>query len=272
MIPAVRALARAAMAARPVPLADVRARAGLLDPSDRSYLVPVEVFTAVAAELTDRRRPGGAFVALCHNGRRWFSCRSVYYDTPDLRSFHDHRLGRRVRYTIREALCEDTGERQFEIELTGGRGAPVTHRRPLLPGDAALGPAPRDFLASVLERSYGIAPPDDLGRVLETDCTRAILVADGQRLTCDAALGCRDVATGRTVRAEGGLVLVRTRTRTAGRPGETDRPGEADRLLDDHGVRAAEFTPYCGGLSALRPELTAHPSRQAVRAVFPTAG
>ncbi|MFI9080118.1 VTC domain-containing protein [Streptomyces sioyaensis] len=264
MIPAVRALARAAMAARPVPLADVRARAGLLAPSVRSYLVPVEVFTAVTAELTDRRRPDGAFVAPCLNGRRWFRCHSVYYDTPDLRSFHDHRLGRRVRYTLREACCEDTGERQFEIELTGRRGAPVRHRRPLLPGAVAPDPAPRDFLASVLERSYGLAAPEGLGRVLETDCTRATLVADGQRLTCDAALRCRDVATGRTVRADGGLVLVRSRT--------AGRPGEADRLLDDHGVRAAAFTSYCGGLSALRPELAAHPSRRVIRTVFPAAG
>ncbi|MFD5735985.1 hypothetical protein ACFWIY_24620 [Streptomyces sioyaensis] len=264
MIPAVRALARAAMAARPVPLADVQARAGLRTPFDRSYLVPVEVFAAVAAELTDRRRPGRPFVALCINGRRWFCCRSVYYDTPDLRSFHAHRMGPRQRYTVRERLWEDTGERQLEIELTGRCGAPVMHRRPLLPGDAALGPAPRGFLASVLDRSFGIAAPGGLDRVLETDCTRATLAADGARLTCDAALRCRDAETGRTVRADGGLVLVRSRT--------AGRPGEADRLLDDCGIRAGEFTPYCGGLSALRPELPAHPSRRVIRTVFPAAG
>ena len=264
MIPAVRALARAAMAARPVPLADVQARAGRLAPCDRSYLVPFEVFTAVAAELTDRRRSGGAFVALCVNGRRWFCHRSVYYDTPDLRSFRDHRPGRPVRYTIREALCADTGERQFEIELTGRRGIPVTHRRPLLPGDAALGPAPRGFLASVLDRSGGLAAPEDLRRVLETECTRSVLAADGQRLICDAALRCRDAETGRTVRADGGLVLVRSRT--------GGRPGEADRLLADRGVRAEDFPVYCGALAALRPELTHHPSRRVVGTGVPAAG
>ncbi|WP_329149599.1 hypothetical protein OIU91_23545 [Streptomyces sp. NBC_01456] len=264
MIPAVRALARAAMAARPVPLADVQARARLLAPCDRSYLVPVEVFTAVTAALTERRRPGGAFVALCVNGRRWFHCRSVYYDTPDLRSFHEHRLGRPARHTIRERHCEDTGERQFEIELTGRRGIPVTHRRPLLPGDAALGPAPRGFLASVLDRSGGRTAPDGLRRVLETECTRAVLAADGQRLICDAALRCRDAETGRTVRAEGGLVLVRSRT--------GGRPGEADRLLADRGMCAEDFPVHCAGLAALRPELTDHPWGRAVRTVFPTAG
>lgn len=94
MIPAVRALARAAMAARPVPLAEVQARAELRTRFDRSYLVPVEVFAAFAAELTGRRGPGGPFAALCINGRRWFRYHSVHYDTPDLRSFHDARQGR----------------------------------------------------------------------------------------------------------------------------------------------------------------------------------
>ncbi|MFG2140446.1 polyphosphate polymerase domain-containing protein [Streptomyces sp. NPDC048650] len=263
MIPAVRALARAAMAARPVPLAEVQARAELLARYDNSYLVPVEVFADFAAELTDRRRPGGPFAALCINGRRWFRYHSVYYDTPDLRSFHDHRQGRRLRYKIRERLYEDTGERQFEIKLKGRRGETVKHRQPLMPGAAALGPAPRGFLASVLDRSYGIAAPTELGRSMETDYTRATFVADGQRITCDAALLCRDLETGRTVRADGGLVLVETKT--------VGHLTEADRLLHGHGIRAAEFTKYCGGLSALRPDLTANHWKRAVRTAFPTA-
>jgi hypothetical protein len=264
VIPAVRAIARAAMAARPVPLAEVQARAELLARYDNSYHVPVSSFAAFAAELTDPARPGGPFAALCINGRRWFRYHSVYYDTPDLRSFHDHRQGRRLRYKIRERLYEDTGERQFEIKLKGRRGETVKHRQPLLPGDPALGAAPRDFLASVLRRRYGIAAPAELGRSLVTDYQRATFVADGQRITCDAALLCRDEETGRTVRADGGLVLVETKT--------TGHLTEADRLLHGYGLRAAEFTKYCGALAALRPDLNANHWRRAVRTAFPSAG
>ena len=263
MIPAVRAIARAAMAARPVPLAEVQARAELLARFDNSYLVPVAAFAAFAAELTDPGRPGGPFAALCINGRRWFRYHSVYYDTPDLRSFHDHRQGRRLRYKIRERLYEDTGERQFEIKLKGRRGETVKHRQPLLPGDAALGAAPRHFLASVLHRTYGIEAPTELGRSLVTDYQRATFVADGQRVTCDAALLCRDEETGRTVRADGGLVLVETKT--------TGHLTEADRLLHGYGLRAAEFTKYCGAMAALRPDLNANHWRRAVRTAFPAA-
>ncbi|MCB5912161.1 polyphosphate polymerase domain-containing protein [Streptomyces pinistramenti] len=263
MIPAVRAIARAAMAARPVPLADVQARAELLARFDNSYLVPVEVFAEFAAELTDRNRPGGPFAALCINGRRWFRYHSVYYDTPDLRSFHDHRQHRRLRFKIRERLYEDTGERQFEIKLKGRRGETVKHRRPLLPGDAALGHGPRDFLSTVLDRSYGIEAPAELGRSIATDYQRTTFVADGQRVTCDAGLVGRDLSTGRTIRADGGLVLVETKT--------TGHLTEADRLLHGYGIRAAEFTKYCGALSALRPDLTDNHWQRAVRTAFPSA-
>ncbi|MFE7545940.1 VTC domain-containing protein [Streptomyces platensis] len=263
MIPAVRALARAAMAARPVPLAEVQARAELRTRFDRSYLVPVEVFAAFAAELTGRHGPGGPFAALCINGRRWFRYHSVHYDTPDLRSFHDARQGRGRRYRIRERRYADTGERQFEIKLTGRRGETVTHRQPLLPDAAALDAAPRGFLAAVLDRSYGLTAPAHLLRTVETEYLRATFVADGQRITCDAALLCRDPATGRTLRADGGLLLVGTRT--------AGRPTEADRLLAGFGIPAAGFTKYCGGLSALRPDLVGGRWPSAVRTAFPAA-
>ncbi|MFE1174978.1 VTC domain-containing protein [Streptomyces sp. NPDC058773] len=263
MIPAVRALARAAMAARPVPLAEVQARAELPARFDRSYLVPFEVFTAFAAELTGHRGPEGPFAALCINGRRWFRYHSVHYDTPDLRSFHDARQGRARRYRIRERRYADTGERQFEIKLTGRRGETVTHRQPLLPDTPALDASPRGFLTAVLDRSYGIAAPAHLLRTVETEYVRATFVADGQRITCDAALLCRDPATGRTVRTDGGLLLVATRT--------TGPPTTADRLLTGLGIPAAGFTKYCGGLTALRPDLVGGSWPGAVGTAFPAA-
>ena len=263
MIPAVRAIARATMAARPVPLAEVQARAELLARYSTSSLVPVEVCAAFAAELTDRARPGGPFAALCINGRRWFRYQSVYYDTPDLRSFHDHRQRNVLRFKIRERLYADTGERQFEVKLKEEHGRTVKHRQPSMPAAAPPGAPPPDSPATAPARPYGTQPPTELGRSIETDYQRATFVADGQRVTCDAALVCRDLETGRTVRADGGLVVVETKT--------CGRLTEADRLLAGYGVPAADFTKYCGGLSALRPHLYANHWRGPVRTAFPTA-
>ncbi|MGY0017582.1 polyphosphate polymerase domain-containing protein [Streptomyces sp. cg35] len=261
MTPAVRAIGRAALAARPLSLDELNSRAELLARQDRSYLVPVEIFADFAALLTDPRRAGGPFRALSLGGRRWFAYRSTYYDTADLRTYHDHRQGRRLRYKIRERLYQDSGERQFEIKLKNGRGETVKHRHRLTGEEQVLDPAGRGFLAGVLGGAYGVTAPQDLRPSLVTDYQRATFVADGQRVTCDAGLVVRDVSDGRTVRADSGLVLVETKTR--------GQLTEADRVLHRFGVRAAEFTKYCGGFAALRPELGVNRWARAVRLAFP---
>ncbi|MGH4035987.1 VTC domain-containing protein [Actinomycetota bacterium Odt1-20B] len=261
MNPAVRAIGRAALAAHPISLDEVNSRAQLLARRDNSYLVPVEIFQDFAALLTDPRRGDGPFRALSIGGRRWFRYHSTYYDTPDLLTFHEHRQGRRLRYRIRERVYQDSGERQFEIKLKSGRGETVKHRTELSGDDHALDEARRGFLAGVLSGSYGVQAPSDLGTSLVTDYQRATFVADGQRITCDAGLVVRDTATGRTAAADPGLVLVETKTK--------GHLTEADRVLHRYGVRAADFTKYCGGYAALRPELGINRWARAVRTAFP---
>ncbi|MEU1022742.1 VTC domain-containing protein [Streptomyces sp. NPDC005904] len=263
MNPAVRAIARAALAAHPIALDEVNARAQLLARHDNSYLVPVEIFEDLVALLTDPRRPRGPFRALSIGGKRCFRYHSTYYDTPELGTFHDHRQGRRPRYRIRERVYRDSGERQFEIKLKGGRGETVKHRQRLEGADHALDEARQGFLAGVLRGSYDIEAPRGLVRSLVTDYQRATFVADGQRVTCDAGLVVRDTATGRTAAADSGLVLVETKTRTEG------HLTDADRVLHRFGVRAADFTKYCGGYAAVRPELGSGRWARAARTAFP---
>ncbi|MEU7133671.1 polyphosphate polymerase domain-containing protein [Streptomyces sp. NPDC046261] len=256
----VLAIARAARAAEPVALAEVNERAELLVRFDRSYLVPVDAFVHLAALLTDPRRVDAPFRVLTIDGRNTFRYHSVYYDTPGLRSFHDHRQGRRLRFKVRERVYQDSGERQFEIKLKGRRGDTVKHRRPLTGDATPLDASSRSFLAATLRQSYGIDAPRTLDASLSTDYLRATLVADGERITCDAGLACTDLRTGRTVRAHEGLVLVETKS--------TGRLTEADRLLHAHGLRPADFTKYCGALAALNPTLPANRWRRAVHHAF----
>ncbi|RLV10483.1 hypothetical protein CTZ27_00890 [Streptomyces griseocarneus] len=266
-------------------LGEVNERSALLARFDRSYLVPVRTFLRLAEQLTDsRRRGGGGFRALTIDGRRAFRYHSTYYDTPGLRSFHDHRQGRRLRFKIRERVYEDTGERQFEIKLKGGRGDTVKHRRllagagfppdvlldvppdapPDISPDVLLGTPPdadcRAFLARTLCHAYGIDAPEGLAPSLGTDYLRVTLVADGERVTCDAGLVCSDLRTGRAVRCDPALVLVEVKT--------AGHLGAADRLLHACGVRPAVFTKYCGGFAALRPSLPANRWRRAAARAF----
>nr|WP_303715282.1 VTC domain-containing protein [Kutzneria buriramensis]WKX15807.1 molecular chaperone [Kutzneria buriramensis] len=261
---ALGALERAAVAAHPMSLAELNARAELLARRDNSYLVPVSVFEDFAARLTDPHRPGGrpAFRVLAIDGLRCFRYRSTYYDPPELRTFHDHRQGRRRRFRIRERVYEDSGERQFEAKLKSGRGETVKQRQRMAGGDRPLDGVRLRFLARVLRESYGMLDvPHGLPPSLRTDYRRVTFVADGQRVTCDAGLVVRDEATGGRAVADGGLVLVETKTR--------GHLTEADRMLHGYGVRPAGFTKYSAGLAAVRPELGANAWARVVRRVFP---
>ncbi|MFI1104044.1 polyphosphate polymerase domain-containing protein [Streptomyces melanogenes] len=261
---AVRAIDEAAHRARPISLAELNERSALLARFDRSYLVPTTTFLRVIGQLTRPSQHGEPFRALTIDDRRAFRYHSVYYDTPELRSFHDHRQGRRLRFKIRERLYADSGERQFEIKLKGGRGDTVKHRSPLTGTDTPLDDAPRAFLADTLHRAYDIAPPPVLRPSLSTDYLRSTFVADGQRITCDAGLVCVDLRTGRTARCDSGLVLVETKS--------AEHLTEADRLLHAHRVRPAVFTKYCGALAVLRPALPANRWRRAAHRAFTTDG
>ncbi|MEU3351150.1 polyphosphate polymerase domain-containing protein [Streptomyces sp. NPDC037389] len=262
---AVRAVARVAEAAAPISLAEVNERAQLLTRFDRKYLVPAPVFLSVTGRLTDSRWPGGPFRVLAIGGRRAFRYHSVYYDTPELRSFHDHRQGRRFRFKIRERVYEDSGERQLEVKLKGGRGDTVKRRRALTGGDTPLDAHCRAYLAETLRRAHGIDAPMALCPSITTDYLRTTLVAEGERVTCDVGLVCGDPRTGRAVRGDAALVLVETKS--------AGHLSDVDRLLHAHGVRPAVFTKYCGALAALRPALLpANRWRRAVRRVFGEAG
>lgn len=262
--PAARALAQAALAARPVDLETVRAGAELLTRCDRSYVLPAPAFAAFAARLTGRSMPGGAFRSLCIAGLRCFGYHSVYYDTPDLRLFDDHRKYRRHRYKIRERLYEDSGERQFEIKLKGPRGETIKHRTEITgtpPGTGAWNRSTRRFTARILDQVYGLELPLPMRPALVTDYVRATFATDGQRITCDAGLVCRDAVTGRELRADPGLVLIEVKA---------EREITAvDRILHRYGARPLEFNKYCAGLAALRPALRGNLWRRDIRRCFP---
>ncbi|MFD7549802.1 VTC domain-containing protein [Streptomyces sp. NPDC059816] len=248
------------LAAASISLPEVLASAELLARFDHAYLVPVEVFAELAAHLTAPDRTGGPFRALTIDGRRWFRYHSVYYDTPELRCFEDHRRGRRLRFKIRERVYQDSGERQFEIKLKSGRGETVKHRRPLGEGATPLDAPFRDFLADRLRSAYGIEAPRRLHPSITTDYRRATLVSRGERVTCDAGLRCTDVRAGTAVRCDPGLVLVETKN--------AGKLTEADRFLHARGIRPAVFTKYCGALAALRPAIPANRWRRAARLAF----
>jgi len=63
----------------------------LQDRVDVKYVIEMDTFTALTEELRETHR------VLEIDGRREFTYRTSYFDTPDLRVFRDHQQRRRGR-------------------------------------------------------------------------------------------------------------------------------------------------------------------------------
>ncbi|MFE6388412.1 polyphosphate polymerase domain-containing protein [Nocardiopsis dassonvillei] len=227
-------------ALRPMSLAEINERAALVTRTCRKYLVPVELLEPLFAASGDR------FGVLTIDGQRDFRYSSTYFDTPDLRTFHDHRQGRRVRFKARTRTYVDTGTRMFEIKLKGARGITDKTRIAYTGPPDRMTPQARRFLDDTL-LSYGIEAPDVLAASAVTDYRRTTVVAFSgeERVTVDTGLvGYR---AGWSVRMRPDAVLLEIKTRG----GLT----ATERRLHEHGVREARFTKYGATVAALEPGL-----------------
>lgn len=225
---------------RPMSLAEINERAALVTRTCRKYLVPADLMPSLFAGAR------GRFGVLTIGGRRDFRYSSTYLDTPGLRTFHDHRQGRRVRFKARTRTYVDTGTSMFEIKLKGARGVTdktrMAHTGPL----DQLTPATRRFLDDAL-RAYGVDPPDVLVASAVTDYRRTTVVSlsGEERVTVDTDLvGYRG---GWSVRMRPDVVLLEVKTRG----GLT----ATERRLHEFGFRETRFTKYGATLATLEPGL-----------------
>lgn len=227
-------------ALRPMSLAEINERAALVTRTCRKYLVPARMMETLFAGAESR------FGVLTIDGRRDFGYSSVYLDTPGLRTFHDHRKGRRVRFKARTRTYLDTGTRMFEVKLKGARSVTDKTRMEYAGPPDRLVPSTRRFLDDAL-RVYGVDPPDVLEASARTDYRRTTVVAfDGrERVTVDTGLiGYR---RGWSVRMRPDVVLLEVKTRG----GLT----ATERRLHELGIREARFTKYGATVVALEPGL-----------------
>lgn len=149
---------------------------------DSKFFGPVEVLAAVLPALEGRyaviRVPTGVAA----------DYRSLYFDTPDLRCYHDHRRGRRLRHKIRIRHYPDR-ELSF-LEIKSKRNERVTdkHRLALPYGSRDLDDAGRAFL-----RQHCDLPVDQLELTLDNWFRRIIVfnLEFPERITIDLGLHAR---------------------------------------------------------------------------------
>lgn len=235
----------------------VVAAADLQTRIDTKYLLAPDAYRRFRGYLA----AGGDWACLDIDGRRRFAYESVYFDTPDLLTYRQHRQGRRRRFKVRTRLYADSGECAFEVKVKGARQDTVKERLPYRAEDAArITPEAAGHLAATLWEAYGMAVPAGLEARLRTDYRRHTLVhpVAGVRITCDEDL--RFVSSSGTV-ASRPMCLVEVKS---AKPG-----GRADRLLWAMGARPVAVSKYCLAVAVLAPGMRANPWARAMRECFP---
>ena len=112
---------------------------------------------------------------------------TVYFDTPDLRLFRDHRQGRLRRFKVRTRRYGDDTV-MLEVKVKGPKGLTQKLRRSHSE-HGLIAPADVAWVSEGLERTIGHAAPQLLSPIAWTNYERTILRApDGtERLTIDSS-------------------------------------------------------------------------------------
>ncbi|MGY2701891.1 polyphosphate polymerase domain-containing protein [Nocardioides sp. HB32] len=235
----------------PVTLEEVLASAALQTRVDRKYLVPLDVFAAVLEQVA------GHFSVLEIGGRRLFRYESIYFDTPDRATYHQHAHDRPGRVKVRTRAYLDTGDCQLEFKRVGRRGETVKERYPYPLDDRHR-----------LDRSARVLAGDWVGEavsaallepVLTTTYLRTTLVDGDARMTCDLDLRFED-RRGCSYGPLDRLVVVESKTRGA--------LSRLDRLLIAEGRRPVRLSKYCVGMAVLDPALPANRWNRELRTWF----
>jgi len=237
-----------------VSLEELDARAALQRRVDEKYLVSWDEFERLVAALA------GDHEALEIDGARAFAYESVYFDTPDLRNFHDHVEGRTPRVKLRSRLYADAGVSAFEVKVKRADG---DMDKAAMAQDAAdhgkLTPEARRFALEQLGEALGMDELPQLERTLVTRFERATLVSvsGADRITCDTGLELRR-PDGSAVRLVEGRVLLESKSES----GDSD----ADRLLRELGIEPISMSKYRTGIGLLaerdpEPQLGGEPQR-----------
>jgi hypothetical protein len=160
---------------------DLLVRRELLRRTDNKLVIGADRIAGLIAPLL------GSY-ALLHGGITTFSPYStLYYDTEDLRSFHDHRRGRRLRHKIRVRHYHDRKVSFLEIKSRRSELVSFKHRSPMVYGADELGPAELAFITGCTGWNAGLLRP-----TIWIDYQRATLIGleHSERFTIDLDVRC----------------------------------------------------------------------------------
>lgn len=213
------------------------ARRGLLRRSDTKFLLPVSALPHLLAALTEHHRVLLAGASLLARYE------TLYFDTPSLDFYHDHRRGRRPRHKVRIRHYPDRRVSYFEVKTKTNHETTVKHRHGRPYGDSRLVPAD---LALALEMT-GVAATT-LAPAAWTNFHRLTLLASSaiERVTIDLGIHFRRESSERRL---DGTVLVEVKQ------GHRDPRSPAMLAIRHLGGRRVRASKYAAAIALLVPDV-----------------
>jgi len=158
----------------PLPLAELKSYS-LLNRTDTKYVLSEQQALEIFTEIRPHYR------VLEVQGLRSGHYFTQYYDTPDLRMYHDHHNGDRERYKVRTRTYLDSGDCFLEIKCKNNRERTEKSRLIVPVGSGLTGPS-ADFV-----RQHTPYKPDQLINSTSNEFLRVTMVGvhDLERLTID---------------------------------------------------------------------------------------
>ncbi len=241
----------AALAGFPPASSELIEQRQLLRRIDSKYVVDAGRAAELVAMLA------GTYAVLPVAGGGIATYRNLYFDTEDLRCFHDHRRGRRIRHKVRIRHYPDRELSYLEIKTKRNELVTDKQRRSIPFGSEDLGDSERVFI-----RAHTGALADSLQPGARIDYRRVCLIglASEERLTIDLDLAITD-ATG-TRHSLANLAIIEVK-----RPPVGAARTPARLALFALRARERSLSKYCAAIALTHPAVRQNRLRPNLRVV-----
>lgn len=219
---------------------DMLERSSLLKRTDTKFIVPARVLDPLLERMS------GHYAVLWAGDLQVAEYRTLYFDTDELRCFHDHRRGRRARHKVRIRHYPDRQCTYLEIKTKSVDEVTHKHRRRRPYGDSTLDTEGRQFA----EKHTGL-PGSALDAQVWTNFRRVTLIGleIDERVTIDIDLDLHVATAPDAPVSLGNLAIVEVKQS----PFSARTP--AMLALRAAGLRPGSASKYCAGIAFTRPGL-----------------
>lgn len=218
----------------------------LMNRIDRKYLTDIRTLGLILADAAER-----GYRIFENSGLRLHGYDSIYFDTPDLWMFKEHRRGKAVRQKVRTRVYQDSGQSFLEVKRKNNHGR-TKKKRLEIAGE--LFPDFRSDKASCNWLSvHSLCGAEEIAPSLETAFRRVTLVNAGlsERLTIDTAVSFRNLRTG-ALSSLGDAVIIELKQ-------DGRLHSEMQDILLRYRVKPLRISKYCIGIVSTDPAV--HPGR-----------